>query len=298
MAEGPFLGSEARAAGLVTRRTLRSRHRLIYQNVYLPVGVQLTAQTRAVAAWLWARRDATVAGLSAAALYGTKWIDPALPAELIRPSPGSPDGIVIHRDRLEPGEVCTLRGIPVTTPARTAYDIGRRQTLTRAVVRLDALANATGLTADAVTAVIDRHRGARGLVRLRRAVGLMDGGAASPPETRTRLLLLAAGFPRPRTQVVVCDPFGYFIGRIDIGWPEYRVGVEYDGAWHWADAAAHAQTIDRVADLEEQGWIIIRISRDILRYRPGVFLARVRNALRAHGWPDHASIRLDARLGP
>jgi len=72
MAEGPFLGSEARAAGLVTRRTLRSRHRLIYQNVYLPVGVQLTAQTRAVAAWLWARRDATVAGLSAAVLHGTK----------------------------------------------------------------------------------------------------------------------------------------------------------------------------------------------------------------------------------
>ncbi|MGV0836819.1 endonuclease domain-containing protein [Mycolicibacterium thermoresistibile] len=298
MRSGPFLGSEARTAGLVTRRTLRSRHQLIYQNVYLPEGQQLTAQTRAVAAWLWARRAATVAGRSAAALHGSKWIDAGLPAELIRPVAGGVAGIVVHRDTLHPDEACVLRGVPVTTPARTAYDIGRRETPTQAVIRLDALANATGVRAADVTAVIDRHRGARGLVQLRRAVDLMDGGAQSPQETRTRLLLMEAGFPRPRTQITVCDDFGYFIGRIDIGWPEWKVGIEYDGPGHWADSAAHAHTIERVADLEAQNWTIIRLSRDILRYRSGVFLARVRDAMRAAGWPDHASIRLDARLGP
>lgn len=126
----------------------------------------------------------------------------------------------------------------------------------------------------------------------------MDGGAESPQETRTRLLLVAAGFPRPRTQIMVCDEFGYFIARIDMGWLEWKVGVEYDGPQHWAGPAEHARDVERIADLEAQGWTIIRITRDILRYRPGVFLTRVRDGMRAAGWPDWAGIDLDARLAP
>lgn len=292
----PFLGTEARAAGTVTRRTLRSQHDMIYRNVYLPKGQMLTAMTRAGAAWLWSGREASVAGLSAAVLHGSKWIDAALPAELIRPVACTVDGIIIHRERLEDDEVCVVRGIPATTPARTAYDLGRRESLTRAVVRLDALANATGLKPDDVDALIERHRGARGLVQLREAVDLMDGGAESPQETRTRLLLISAGFPRPETQILVCDEYGYFIGRIDMGWREWKVGVEYDGPQHWTDPGQHARDIDRLAELQAEGWIIVRVSRDILRSRPDVFLARVRDAMRAAGWPDYARVRLDRRL--
>jgi hypothetical protein len=295
----PFLGTEALAAGTFTRRTLASRNQMIHRNVYQENGHELTATTRAMAAWLWSGREATVAGLSAAALHGSKWIDATLPAELIRPAPSDVDGIVIHRDRLEEDEVCFIRGMPVTTPARTAYDIGRRESsVTKAVVRLDALANAAGLKASDVSAMFERHPGARGIVQLCKAVDLMDGGAESPQETRTRLLLMAAGFPRPLTQVLVCDEFGYFIGRVDMGWAEWKVGVEYDGPQHFATPADHARTIERIADLEAQRWIVIRVTRDILRYRPGVFLARVRDAMRVAGWSDYASVNLDARLEP
>ena len=78
----PFLGTEAMAGGLVTRRALASRHDMIYRNVYLPKGVKLTPQRRAVAAWLWSGRNATIGGMSAAALHGSGWIEPELPAEL------------------------------------------------------------------------------------------------------------------------------------------------------------------------------------------------------------------------
>ncbi|KUI19516.1 endonuclease domain-containing protein [Mycobacterium sp. GA-2829] len=294
----PFMGTEALAAGVVTRRTLASRHQMIYRNVYVPNGHELTAATRAESAWLWARRDATVAGLSAAALQGAKWIDPALPAELIRSVPCATDGIVIHRDTLEEDEARILSGIRLTTPARTGFDIGRRATLTKAVMRLDALANATDLKPAKISALVDRHRGVRGLETLRKAVTLMDGGAESPQETRTRLLLIAAGFPRPKTQIIVCDEFGSFIARIDMGWLEWKVGVEYDGPQHWASPADHARDVERIAELEAQGWVIVRVTRDILRYRSSVFLARVRDAMRGAGWPDHAKINLDARLAP
>jgi hypothetical protein len=115
----PFLGTEALAAGTVTRRTLASRHDAIHRDVYVPKGVELTAVARAKAAWLWSGRQATAAGLSAAALYGTKWIDDRMPAELYRRNGKPVDGIVIHRDELFEDEWRLLRGIRATTPART-----------------------------------------------------------------------------------------------------------------------------------------------------------------------------------
>jgi hypothetical protein len=51
---------------------LASRHDMIYRNVYLRKGVELTAERRAVAAWLWSKRNSTIAGLSAAALRGSR----------------------------------------------------------------------------------------------------------------------------------------------------------------------------------------------------------------------------------
>lgn len=292
----PFIGTEALAAGAVTRRTLVSRHDMVYRNVYLPKGVELTPDRRAVAGWLWSGRNATIAGMSAAALHGSEWIDSDLPAELIRREACDVGGVVIHRAKLRDDEICVVRGLSVTTPARTAFDIGRRDRLETAVIRVDALANATGLKPGDVESVAENHRRARGMVQLRRLMELMDGGAESPQETRSRLRLIAAGFPKPQTQIVVVDEYGEFVGRVDMGWKEWKVGVEYDGPQHWTDPDQHAKDIDRLADLAAQGWVIIRVSRDLLRFRPHVFLARVRDAMRAAGWPRWAEVRLDARI--
>ncbi|MBO0865058.1 MAG: hypothetical protein J2P16_08315, partial [Mycobacterium sp.] len=113
----PFIGTEALVDGRVSRRALRSQHEMVYRNVYVPRGHELTAATRGVAAWLWSGRTAIAAGLSAAALHGLRWVDPRLPAELYRRNGKPVDGIVIHRDQLWDDEVCTVRDIPATTPA-------------------------------------------------------------------------------------------------------------------------------------------------------------------------------------
>jgi hypothetical protein len=173
----PFIGTEALAAGLLTPHQLRTRFELVHRNVYVPRGMTLTAVTRAVAAWLWSGRTATAAGLSAAALHRTLWIDDWLPAELNRRSRDTARNIVLHSDGLWSDEVCTRDGIQMTTPARTAFDLGRRKGLLNAVIRLDALANATGLKTADVELLADRHRGARGTVQLRHALSMVDGGA-------------------------------------------------------------------------------------------------------------------------
>jgi very-short-patch-repair endonuclease len=285
----PFLGTEALASGAVTERSLLSQHDRIYRNVYIPKGVELTAAMRAEAAWLWSGRQATAAGLSAAALHGAQWIDSHLPAELYRRNGKPVSGIVIHRDELYPDEVGDVRGIPSTNPPRTAFDLGRRRGRMTAVIRVDALANATRLQAVDVEPLLMRHPGVRGLVQLREVLWLMDGGAESPPETRTRLVLIDAGLPRPKTQIAVGK------WRIDMGYEEFKVGVEYDGEQHWTNPRRRAYDIDRHAELLARGWLIIRVSADILRYRPHVIVARACEALRAAGaqWPVIARLLQD-----
>ena len=76
-----------------------------------------------------------------------------------------------------------------------------------------------------------------------------------------------------------------FVGRIDMGWDDWRVGVEYDGVQHWTDPARRTRDIDRQAELEAMGWRIVRVSADMLRYRPRVIVERTRAALRAAGCP-------------
>lgn len=279
------MGSEALAAGVVNRYQLATRYDAVFRNVYVPKGQVVRPVDKAMAAWLWSERRATAAGLSAAALHGALWIDAKLPAEINQPHRHKTNGIVLHSDKLADDEICIANGVPATTPARTAYDLGRRRGRTTAVIRIDALMQATDLKPADIQLLVDRHRGARGIVQLREAISLSDGGAESPQETRTRLVLTDAGLRPQRTQIDVFRRSGDHVGRIDMGWDDWLVGVEYDGKQHWTDPAVRTRDIDKQAEYEALGWRIIRVSGDILRYRPYVIVARTRAALRAAGAP-------------
>ena len=263
----------------------------------MPRGSELTAIIRAKAAWLWSNRQAVLGGMSAAAIHGSQWIDASLPAELYRIGDDA-DGILVHRGTLQPEEVSVVRGIPATMPTRTAFDLGRRKGLTTAIIRVDALANATGLIAAEVEKIAARRKSARGIVQLRQVLDLMDGGAESPQETRTRLLLIRAGLPKPTTQVVVRDDFGEPFARIDMAYEDWLVGVEYDGPQHWTDPARHTADIEKYVKLDARGWRIVRVNDELLRYRSRTVVRRVCDALQAAGCPWLADSRLDARFLP
>ncbi len=279
MAATPFVGTEARREGKLTERELRRSCTRIYRNVYQRQDAELTARDRALAAWLWSGKKAVVAGNSAAALHGARWVDPNEPAELITDRKRPPPLIITRNETLLCGETTSVDGVPVTSPARTAFDIGRRPGLRTAVIRIDALARATGVSVREVQPLIDIHRGARGIKQLRRLLPLVDAGAESPQETRTRLVLIAGGLPRPQTQIVV----GNY--RIDMGWEKWLVGIEYDGPQHWTDPRIRAADIERTAELQRRGWILVRVSADLLRKRRDVIVARAVDALRARGYP-------------
>jgi hypothetical protein len=170
----------------------------------------------------------------------------------------------------------------VTTPARTAYDLGRLLPRGESVARLDALMRATPFSIEDVRLLIKRHPGARGLQQLRSALSVVDGGAASPKETWLRLLLIDAGFPTPTTQIPVHERWR-LVAVLDMGWETYKVAVEYDGDQHRTDRRHYAKDQWRLRKLEAMGWIVVRVIADD---RPDDVVRRVRAALRGRGCRD------------
>ncbi|WP_078313845.1 DUF559 domain-containing protein [Mycobacterium sp. D16Q16] len=275
---GLIVASEGLASGVLTPQMLRKDYAKVFQNVYRRRDVELTAALRAEAAFLWSGRKGVVSGVSAAALHGNSWISADRPAELVRRRHDSPPGIVIHSDRLLLAEVMTVRGIPVTTPARTVFDVGRRVRLNRAVELVDVLLRLC--TVESVARVTERRRGARGLRQLERVLALADAGAESVQETRLRMCLIGGGLPEPETQIELRGPDGRTV-RLDMGWREQRVAAEFDGAQHWGDSDQHRRDIERHEMIASMGWRLVRVSRDQLAHRPAAVIERVRAALTA-----------------
>jgi very-short-patch-repair endonuclease len=272
----PFVGSQALKRGALTRRELRTRYRAVFRDVYIGEDAQLTAASKAHAAWL--STGATLAGLSAAAVLGTKWLDVSAPAEIVRADRHGQQGIVVRSHRLADDEVRTIRGMRLTTAPRTAFDIGCGLPLADSVPILDALLNATGIKPADVIAVARRHPRARGIRRLGAALELADGGSESPQETRLRLLLIGAGLPKPETQI----EFRELHIRVDMGWREWKVAVEYDGIQHWDNRYQRSWDIERIALLEAAGWSVVRVSAEMMS-RPNAIVERVKAKLAERG---------------
>jgi very-short-patch-repair endonuclease len=258
MIVGPFLASEALDAGLVNRHQLRTRYRPIVPGVYLDKTVVPTLYDRTEAAWLWSQRLAVIAGSAAAALHRTKWIDAAVDVDLFYDTTRPAAGVRVHRGRLHADEVQRLSGMLVTTPARTGFDLARFARVTD----VDALLKATGITVADIEAVARRHRGAPGLRQLEQTLALVDAGAESPRETELRLLLQRSGLPPVQTQIEVRDEFGDYVARLDMGWPELRLAVEYDGDHHRTDRGQYVRDLRRLEELTRLGWVVIRVIKE------------------------------------
>ncbi|MBJ7337341.1 hypothetical protein [Mycolicibacterium sp.] len=279
------VATEVLADGRLTRRDLNRSYTKVHRNVYARNGVELTATDRAHAAWLWSGRRATLVGYSAAAILGSRWIPNDAPVEVVHSRRPPANGVTIRSYELHDDEVCHVRAMACTTAARTAYDLGRRLPLETAVIRIDALLNATSASTTSIEDIARRHPGARGVRRLQNAMTFVDAGAESPQETRLRLLFVQSGLQRPVTQIPVSNDRGRVVRRIDMGWPEWKVGAEYDGERHWLDPEYHANDIDRLEFLAAKGWSIVRVSARQLRYERSRVVERVKRALRERGCP-------------
>lgn len=256
----PFIGSEALREGRLTRHTLRTRFVAVYPGVYLAAEAEPTAVSKAKAGALWTGRDGIVAGCSAAALHGSRWVSAKAPAEVLWDNRRAPRGLRVWSDVVADDEVQTIGGIRVTTPERTALDIARRYPRKRAVAAIDALARATRMKIADVELLVERYKGRRGIAQAREILNLVDPGAESPQETYLRLLVVDHDFPPPQTQIPVYDECGVLVAELDMGWEDMMIGLDYEGDHHRQTRYAFNKGIRRHDAVTDLGWTDIRVT--------------------------------------
>jgi very-short-patch-repair endonuclease len=222
---------------------------------------------------------ALVGGLSAAAWYGAPLAAATDPVTVLRRQEtrwSGPRGVRVHCTRWHPSEEALLDDVPLTTPLRTAWEVAALESVGTAVAVLDAMVRAGHLALPQLHELARERAGRWGVTRVRRAIPLVDPRAESAPESRVRVALQLAGLaPVPQHEVRVG---GRFVARVDLAWPEARLALEYEGAYHFADAQL-VRDDERIARLRAAGWRVIRVSAADLRDLADV-VDRVRAALR------------------
>lgn len=137
------------------------------------------------------------------------------------------------------------------------------------------------VTLDLLRDRVSRYRG-RGRKLLREAIALVRLGAESRQESRLRVAIVRAGLPEPEPNVEIRDGQGRLIARVDLYYPRWDVGVEYEGEQHEGGRQL-ARDIARYDDLAAHGTRIVRVDKSFIR-NPDASLARVDRALRERGW--------------
>ena len=265
--------------GWLTPNQLRSlAWRRLYRDVYACATVEVTHAVLATAAAV-AVRGSVVSGRSAAVLWGADAAGVDDDVEVTVPataSSSSMPGIRVRRRPLPPQHMTRRRRVAVTSADLTAVDLAGLRDRTKAVVLVDQMIATRTTDLDRVRALASSLTG-RFSARARAAVALADGLAGSPQETRLRLLLHASALPRPIAQFEVLDDRGHFVARVDFAWPEHRVALEYEGAWH-GDPQQVPKDRARLNRLTACGWRVVFVTASDLR-DPVRLIARIAAAL-------------------
>jgi very-short-patch-repair endonuclease len=279
---GPFRGSAAVSAGLLTPKVLRGRrYRRLFPDVYAPAGLDVDLALRARAAGALVEGRGVVAGYAAAELWGASCGPPDVPVDVLMPYDYACTGIRVRRERLRIDETDRCGATTVTLPERTAFDLARwAPDLTERVAAVDALAYSRAINLDALRVLRNRHLGVRRGGGIAEVLALVDPRSESPMESRVRMALRLGGLPPPAVQhPVVARAVRY---RLDLAYPEVLLAVEYDGADHRTQQRARRDLV-REAALTALGWHILRFDADVVLFRPDRIVQVVRAELAARG---------------
>lgn len=176
-------------------------------------------------------------------------------------------------------DVITIDGLNVTTPLRTALDLGCNLRRREAFAGMVGLARAHGFGAEEVVDQLPRFKGRRGVRQCRALAGLIEPRLESPREAWTWLEIVNAGLPLPVPQYWI-EVDGQEVYRLDFAYPRLRVAVEYDGHDFHSSPEQVTHDQERRTYLREEGWTVIVIQRgDFTAQAVSSWLGDLRRAL-------------------
>ncbi len=261
--------TQARAEGLSRRqvedRVRRGHWLALRPGVYAVAGMPPSREQALLAVALSVPGPLAVSHASAGRLWAMSGVDEPEQIHVVTDLGRHVrlDGVTGHRSgALFEEDVVQLRGIPVTSRARTLVDLSGSMSLGQLGRTLDHSLR-HGLSLDALRRCAGRLGTAPGrrmklvhTLLAERLPGYEPGD--SDLETRVLRLLVGAGLPVPRQQLAVKVGARRF--KLDLAYPDVRIGIELDG-WdcHRTFSAFHG---DRARDalLASAGWVLAHFS--------------------------------------
>jgi hypothetical protein len=267
--------------GRVKRGALHPVHRGVYAVGYSA----LTPERRWMAAVLAAGPGAVLSHRSAGQLWKI------VPRAAIVPEVTRPrffrerTGIVCHRSQLPVDEVGEVLGIPITSPARTQFDlagVSSKRQLERAMHEAEVRRLTDRLSLPDLLERYPRHRGAANLRELLSAQ-TPAGITETDIEELFAEFLDAHALPRPLLNATL--PVRGRLLKPDCMWPEQRLIAELDGRdVHRTDRAfENDRQRDRILLVE--GWRSTRVTWRQLHGEPTALATDLRELLRAGSRP-------------
>jgi very-short-patch-repair endonuclease len=184
-------------------------------------------------------------------------------------------GIWIHRCRLDPEDRAVRDGIPVTTVARTLFDLAEVDDESRLRHAWEEADRLHLLQLRVVEEVSERGYGRRALKPIRRLLteARAPSRTRSPLEERFQDFIAAHRLPPPATNVTVLDH------EVDALWPQARLVVELDSWEYHRHRAAFERDRARDPKLLLAGYRTIRITHRRLDNEASALAAQIRALL-------------------
>jgi very-short-patch-repair endonuclease len=274
---------------MIDHRVARARLHRVHAGVYAVGHLAPIELGRETAALLAVADGAYLSHGSAAALWGLCppiGSDEPVEITVVGGRSVARAGILAHRtDHLDERDTRIYRRLPVTSPARTLFDIAGTRSDDEVEQALDDCLWHKLVQPHEIRDVLDRSgRGRKGAALLG---ALLDERLNRPSTSRSRYerilreLIRAADLPEPEMNVPL---HGYVV---DCVWRELRIVVEVDGYVYHGNRTKFESDRRRDAVLEAAGWTVIRITRRQLDQEPYAVIARLAQALM---WVERSSV--------
>lgn len=287
--DGVVSWAQARAHG-ETEGSVRAHLRMgrwtrVRHGAYLVHGVTTVREP-----WVQARAvtltvpGVVVAGRSAAGLWGLAGVpDGAVEVAVPRArSLRTRSDLVVHRTTVDRAETLRLRGLLVTTAARTVQDLVLAHDRLVGLAVLDSALRTKLVRPGDLVGLRDGCRSRPGASATRDLWVLADGRAESPLESRVRLRCLDAGLVPDDLQLEIRDSRGGLCARVDLAFRTRRrpgrglLLVEADGAAVHGSVDAVYRDRGRSNDLAGLGHDMLRFT-----YRDTVAALAIPRAIHA-----------------
>lgn len=255
---------------IITRKLEKGSLVLVGRGLYRVGGAPVTWEQQVLAACLLGGPGAVASHRSAGALWHLSGITQAKPEVTLHRSTNGAAAAKrarVHSSRhLASKDTTTIEGIPVTRVGRTVIDLSSRLNIRDLTEVVDDVVCKRLATVDQLSRQLHRsghHTPA--FAKLEQVLQSWQPGPApgSHAEMLVERCLTDQGIPAPVRQHEVRLE-GNRVVRLDLAWPDQRVGLELQSLRHHGSPAQFHADRRRILDLRALGWDIVEVTPRLL----------------------------------